>query len=407
MMPASALGLPLRAQFPRLAAEPQLCYLDSAATAQKPEAVIAAVADAWRRLAAPVHRGLYPEAEAASEAYEGARAALARFIGAAPDEVVFTRSATDAINQVAAGWARPRLAPGERIVVTGMEHHSNLLPWQRVCRETGAALVTVPVGADGSADWPEDDVLFGGGTRLLALTWVSNVLGTVNPVAELARRAHARGVAVLVDAAQAVAHFPADVAALDCDFLAFSAHKMYGPDGIGLLYVRRERQAELEPALLGGGMVDEVGATESTWLPAPARYEAGSPNLAGALGFAAAARFVQALGLPALGAHGRELAGLALAALADIPGIELYGPRDPADRGALVSFNLAGVHPHDLAQVAGEQGVALRAGHHCCQPLMQRLGVSATVRASFAAYSAAEDIPRLRAAVLAARKRFG
>jgi cysteine desulfurase/selenocysteine lyase len=401
-----ALGDDIRPEFPLLAGAPALSYLDNAATTQKPRQVIDAVADAYRSLAAPVHRGLYPLAENATAAYEDARSELARFVGTSDrDEVVFTRSATEGINLVARGWARPRLRPGDRIVATRMEHHSNLLPWQQVCGETGAELHVVELEPDGTLAWRQDDLIFDRRTRLIALTHVSNVLGTINPVAQIVRHAHANGIAVVVDAAQAVAHLPIDVQALGCDFLAFSGHKMYGPDGIGVLYMRRSRQEETAPLLLGGGMVDTVGDRESTWLPAPARFEAGSPNLAGAIGFAAAARFVARTGLDNVARHVDGLTVAALEALSGMAGVDWYGPSRP--RAGIVSFNLNGVHPHDLAQVAGEMGVAIRAGHHCCQPLMETLGVAATARASFALYNSMDDVARLVHAIETAWRRYG
>lgn len=390
--------------FLREAAGP-LRYLDNAATTQKPLQVIEAIAGCYRAACAPVHRGLYPLAARATADYEAARRRLAQFIGAPrAEEVIFTRSTTDSINLVACAWARRQLRPADRVWVTRLEHHSNFLPWQKICRERGAELRIIELGRNGRPDFDAPSELYGARTRLIAISQVSNVLGIVNPVEQVAGRARARGIAVLVDAAQAAAHEPIDVGALECDFLAFSAHKMYGPSGIGLLYAAAPRLAEMEPVIVGGGMVDEVGESQSTWAPAPARFEAGSPDAAGAAGFAAAADYVDAIDRGALGAHVRALADRAMRCLSEISGVEIYGPSQEGQRAGIVSFNVKGLHPHDVAQVAGEEGVALRAGHHCCQPLMKHLGISGTVRASFAVYNDHSDIEALCAAVRRARR---
>lgn len=391
----------LKALFPLLdGAGDALHYLDNAATAHKPAAVIDAVTACYRDDYGPVHRGLYPLAERASECYESAREVVAGFIGASrPEQLIFTRSTTESINLIARGWAGRVLRPGDEVWVTAMEHHSNYLPWQAVCREAGARLRVIECDASGTLDLDGARGLFGDRTRLIALSHVSNVLGVINPVEDIIEVARARGIPVLLDGAQAVGHGPVDVGALGCDFYAFSAHKMYGPTGIGALYAAPERLAELEPLLLGGGMVEEVGDTDSTWLPAPAAFEAGSPNLAGAAGFAAAAAFIDKQLPDAAGRHVIDLAAAAAEALAGVAEVTCYGPAR-RDRGSgIVSFNVEGIHPHDVAQVAGEQGVAVRAGHHCCQPLMDRLGVPATVRASFVPYNAQSDVDALIAAV--------
>jgi cysteine desulfurase/selenocysteine lyase len=383
-----------------------LHYLDNAATTQKPESVIAAISECYREFNAPIHRGLYPLAEEATRRYEQARAAVAGFIGAPlAEQLVFTHSATEAINMVAYGWARPRLTPGERIWVTRMEHHANLLPWQRVCRERGAELRVIELGEDGSLDWQAAAGLFDSRTRLISLCHVSNVLGIENPVQAVCARASAEGIPVLVDAAQSVAHTRVDATALGCDFLAFSAHKMYGPTGIGALYAKPARLEEMEPLLVGGGMVDQVTMAAASWAKSPERFEAGSPNLAGAAGFAAAVEYLTGLGMDAIHAHVSRLTRQAVAALAEVPGLRLI-PERSVERSAIVSFVIDGVHPHDLAQVAGEQGVALRAGHHCCQPLMRHLGVAATTRASVAVYNSAADIDALLRAIDTARRLF-
>lgn len=398
----------LRAKFPLLAdAGLDLHYLDNAATSHKPGCVIDAVSDCYRSQYGPVHRGLYRLAEQATEAYEGARTRVATLVGATPAQLVFTRSTTESINLVAQGWARQRLRPGDEIWVSAMEHHANYLPWQVLCRDTGSVLKTITLDPHGRLDLDAATDLFGTRTRLIALSHVSNVLGTVNPMAAIAARARAAGIAVLIDGAQAAGHLPVDVGALGGDFYAFSAHKMYGPTGIGALVARPDRLEEMEPLLYGGGMVDMVGDTHSQWMLAPAKFEAGSPNLAGALGFAAAAEFVQSECMGAAEDHVMELVGMTLAGLSELNGVRIYGPGNGSERAGIVSFNLEGVHPHDVAQVAAEHEVALRAGHHCCQPLMAHLGEAATVRASFAPYNVATDVEALLASVKAAQTMFG
>lgn len=399
----------IRRDFPLLSAQggARLSYLDSAATSQKPTRVIDAVTDCYRRYNAPVHRGLYPLAEEATKRFEDARARLAAFVGApSAKNLVFTRSTTEAINMVALGWAERHVRAGDYVWVTRMEHHSNFLPWQRLCRRTGAELRMIEVDANGELDWRACSQLFSAPTRLIALPLVSNVLGTVNPVQEIAERAQGHNIPVLVDAAQAAAHIPIDVGQLHCDFLALSAHKMGGPSGIGLLYAKPERLEEMEPLLLGGGMVDEVGERDSTWAEIPARFEGGSPPLAQAVGFAAAADYLMDLGMPAVQTHIIDLTRYAMQELERFPDLALYGPR-PEKRAGIIAFNLAGVHPHDVAQIAGEYRVALRAGHHCCQPLMRHLGVAATARASLAVYNDVDDVQALLAALDQARRVFG
>jgi cysteine desulfurase/selenocysteine lyase len=406
---ASSLGN-CRADFPLLCVAElgrSLHYLDNAATTHKPESVIAAISECYRAFNGPIHRGLYPLGEEATRRYEQARATVARFIGAPlPDQLIFTRSATEAINMVAYGWAQPRLVPGDRIWVTRMEHHANFLPWQRICQERGAELRVIELREDGSLDWEGAERLFDSRTRLIALCHVSNVLGIENPVQSICARAAAAGIPMLVDAAQSVAHTPINVAAMDCDFLAFSAHKMYGPTGIGALYAKPERLEEMEPLLVGGGMVDQVTVEAASWAGYPERFEAGSPNLAGAAGFAAAVEYLTQVGMDAIHAHVARLSRRALDVLAEVRGLRLI-PDRTVKRSAIVSFIVDGVHPHDLAQVAGAQSVALRAGHHCCQPLMQHLGLAATARASFAAYNSEADIEALLRAIEEARRLFG
>jgi len=402
----------IRQDFPLLRDAPLtrgLHYLDNAATTHKPQSVIDAISECYAGYFGPIHRGLYPLAEEATGRYEHARQRLANFLGAASaDELVFTRSATEAINMVAWGWARDRLQPGDRIWVSRMEHHANYLPWQRVCRDRGAELRIIELHRDGSLDLAGSPELFAPQTRLIAVCQVSNVLGVENPLRELCATAHAHDIPVLVDAAQGVSHLPLDVNELGCDFLACSAHKMYGPSGIGLLYGRAERLQKMAPLLLGGGMVDEVGegVARSRWAGTPARFEAGSPNLAGAVAFAAAADYLQGLDLNRVRTHLRSLTAAATEALAQLPGLRVLPPTG-VPRSAILSFTLDGVHPHDLAQVAGEQGVAIRAGHHCAQPLMRSLGLVATARASFGIYNDTDDVVALVRAVDSARRLFG
>ncbi len=300
---------------------------------------------------------------------------------------------------VAQGWARPLLRPGDEVWVSRMEHHANFLPWQQVCRETGAQLRVIELDPEGTLDLDGAMGLYGPRTRLISLCHVSNVLGIINPIKDVIDQATARGIPVLVDATQSVGHIPVDVNDLGCDFLAFSAHKMFGPSGIGALYAKPERLDEMEPLLLGGGMVDQVEDTGSSWMPYPAKFEAGSPNLADAAGFAAAAEYIDNLGLEAIHSYTSDLAHTAIRKLSRLDGVEIYGPGDSARRGGIVSFNVAGIHAHDVGQIAGEMGVAVRAGHHCCQPLMHHLGVAATVRASFSPYNLSEDVDALVEAV--------
>jgi cysteine desulfurase/selenocysteine lyase len=399
----------IRQDFPIFSSGPQaLHYLDSAASSQKPQCVIDAIVSCYRSQYGPVHRGLYPLAEAASEAYEKARQTLADFINASSaDEIVFTRSATEAINLVASGWAGQVLEAGDEIWVSQMEHHSNYLPWQRVCRDRGARLRVIPLDSSGQLDLEKCAGLFADNTRLIAITHVSNVLGIVNPLGKIIELASNNSIPVLVDAAQSVGHMRVDVQALDCDFLVASAHKMCGPGGIGLLYGKKQRLVQTEPLLLGGGMVDQVQSETSIWSDIPARFEAGSPNLAGALGFAEAAGYIDGIGRQAIEKWERDLAATAFEALFEIAGVTLYGPENSESRGGILSFNIDGIHPHDIAQIAGERGVAIRAGHHCCQPLMQHLNISSTARASFSFYNNQEDIAALVMAIHETKKILG
>lgn len=401
----------LRADFPQLARTMNgrpLVYLDSAATAQKPRQVLDAVRRHYEEHNANARRGIYALAEEATAALESARESVRAFLGAAsPAEIVFTRGTTDSINLVAQGWATPRLRPGDEILLTELEHHANLLPWQRVAQKTGAVLRFLPVDARG--ELPPDtlaawDSLLGPRTRLVAFSHVSNALGTLLPAADLARAARARGIAVLIDAAQSAGHLPLDVRALGCDFLAFSAHKALGPTGLGVLYGRSERLEELEPVTLGGGIVREVSLTSATFSELPHRLEPGTQPVAEACGLQAALAYLQRLDPASALAHARALTARALEQLSAIPGLQLYGPPRPADLGSAISFNLEGIHPHDLAAFLDSRGIAVRAGTHCAQPLMHRLSVPGTVRASFHLYTLPSEVDVLAQALSDARK---
>ena len=384
-----------------------LHYLDSAASSHKPDCVINAITDCYREQYAPVHRGLYPLAENASEQYELARHIIAAFINSASSQnIVFTRSATEAINLIANGWAGQQITAGDEIWVSEMEHHSNFLPWQRVCQQNGAQLRVIPLDADSRLDLTKADGLFSDKTRLIAVTHISNVLGVKNPIGEIIKLAKARSIPVLVDAAQSAGHSVIDVQSLDCDFLVASAHKMCGPTGVGFLYAKPDRLSQTEPMLLGGGMVDEVGSETSSWADIPACFEAGSPNLSGVIGMAAAARYLSQIGVSQIEQRVNQLTQLAAAELSKIGGVNLYGPESDDSRAGILSFNIDTIHPHDVAQIAAERNVAIRAGHHCCQPLMKRLGVSSTARASFHLYNNEDDVLALIEAVVEAKRFF-
>lgn len=401
----------LRVDFPLLNEAPLaqgLHYLDNAATTHKPQVVIDSISDGYARYYSPIHRGLYPLAEQATSLYEQARRSLSDFLGASTSgELIFTRSATEAINLVATGWAAQRLQPGDCIWVSRMEHHANYLPWQRICQQQGAELKIIELDADGQLDFAACPEIFDPRTKLIALCHVSNVLGIENPLSEICKKAREHDIPVLVDAAQSVSHMPIDVSEIGCDFLACSAHKMYGPAGIGLLYARMERLPQMQPLLLGGGMVDDVGegTAPSHWVEGPSRFEAGSPDLPSALGFAAAADYLQKMDRHRVHQHLQHLSELAIDGLSQIPGLQLL-PGVDLTPGGIVSFTVDGVHPHDVAQVAGEYGVAIRAGHHCAQPLMRSLGVAASARASFALYNDEDDIAALVEAIDRARHLF-
>ncbi len=384
----------------------KLVYLDSAASSQKPESVIAALDRYYRETNANVHRGVYALSEEATEAYEGGRRKVARFINAKSSrEVIFTRNTTEAINLVAYSWGRSNLRPGDEILLTEIEHHSNLVPWQLIGEQTGAKLRFIPVAENGTLELDTLDDLLTARTRLVAFTAMSNVLGTITPAKEIVRRAHEAGALALVDGAQSVPHLPVDVQDLDCDFLAFSGHKMCGPTGIGVLYGKRALLEEMPPFLGGGDMIRTVHLQESTWNDLPWKFEAGTPAIAQGVGMGAAVDFLAELGMDAVHEHERELTAYALEALSEVDGLTLYGP--PAEqRGGVLSFNLAGIHPHDVASILDREGIAVRAGHHCAQPLMDCLGVHATTRASFYVYNTQDEVDRLVKALYITKQVF-
>jgi len=388
-----------------------LVYLDNGATSQKPRAVIDAISGYYLHDNANVHRGLHALSMRATEAFEHARTRVARFMGAAdPAEIVFTAGTTDSINLVAQTWAAQNLRPGDVILLTEMEHHSNMVPWQLAAARAGATVRYLPVlGADAEhgLDLDHLDQYLTPEVKLFAFTHLSNTLGILNPAAELCRRARAIGAVTVIDAAQSIGHEPLDVQTLGCDFLAFSAHKMCGPSGIGVLYGRRALLDSLPPWRGGGGMIENVEFNGSTWKPAPERFEAGTPNIAGAIGLAAACDYLDNLGRPAIAAHDHHLAALAHAALAELPGIRILGPRPGQPRAGLLSFAFAGIHAHDVITVADQQGVALRGGHHCNMPLMKKLGLPSTARASFYLYNTEADVTALASALRKVLKFFG
>jgi cysteine desulfurase/selenocysteine lyase len=383
-------------------------FLDSAASAQRARPVLEAMDNYFRRSNANIHRGVYAAAEEASALYEGARDRVADLLGGVDRrEVVFTRNTTEAINLVAYAYGDRFLEAGDAILVSEAEHHSNLLPWQGVCDRRGTRLEILPVQGDGRLDLTDLDAVLARGVRLVALSHVSNVLGTENPIALVAERAHRAGAVMVVDAAQSVPHMPVDVHALGVDFLAFSGHKMTGPTGVGVLWGRRRLLEAMPPFLRGGDMVGSVGLRRSTFAELPQKFEAGTPAIAEAIGLGAAVDYLRGLGMAAVAAHGRELAMAMAAALAAMKGVTVYGPPPDDERMAVVSFNVEGIHPHDLATLLDGRGVAIRAGHHCAQPLMERYGVAAMARASVYVYNREKDIERLCAAVRHAQSVFG
>jgi len=399
----------IRVQFPLLARKQDgnpLAYLDNGATSQKPLAVIEALDRYWREQNANVHRGVYRLSEQATSLYEGARRIVASRLGADRREVVFVRNATEALNLVAYSWGRANLREGDRILLTEMEHHSNIVPWYQLATERGAALDWAPLTDEGRLDLDGFRELLDRRPKVVAVAHVSNVLGTINPIAEIARLAHEVGAIVVVDGAQAGPKLPLDMAELGTDFYAVTSHKMYGPTGIGALYGRRELLEEMPPFIGGGSMIRTVRRDEITWAELPAKFEGGTPPIAEAVGFAAAVQWLDAVGLDAAHAHEAELTAYALDRVAEVPGVRVFGPPAGEDRAGIVSFELEGVHSHDVSEILDRHAVCVRAGHHCAQVLMERLGVAATTRASLAVYNTREEIDRLVAALHDVRRVF-
>lgn len=384
----------------------RLVYLDNGATTQKPTAVIEAESRYYERSNANIHRGVHWLSQHSTDLYEQGRESVRQLLNAARlEEIVFTRGTTEGINLVAHSWARGAIGKGDEIVLTGMEHHSNIVPWQMLCEQVGASIKVVPVTDSGEIRLEDYRAMLGPRTRLVGIAHVSNALGTINPVQEMTRLAHEVGAKVLVDGAQAVAHKVVDVQALDCDFYVFSGHKLYGPTGIGALYARYDILKDMPPWQGGGDMIHTVSFERSTYADVPQRFEAGTPNIAGVVGMDAAIRYVQGIGLEAIAAHERILLEQATEGLQALPGVRLIGTAE--HKAGIASFVVAGIHPHDLGTILDTEGVAIRAGHHCAMPLMTRFGIPGTARASFAAYNTLDDVAALVDALRKAQKLFG
>jgi len=382
-----------------------LVYLDSAASSQKPVSVIEAIKRYYEQDHANVHRGVHTLGSRATDAFEGAREKTAKFIGArSPQEIIFTRGTTSAINLVASGFSR-MLAEGDEIVITPMEHHSNLIPWQQAAKVSGATLKYISLKEDGTIALEDVERTITPRTKIVAMTYVSNVLGVTNPVREVAQIAHRNGAVMLVDGAQSTPHLKIDVQDLDCDFYAFSGHKMCGPTGIGVLYGKKQWLERMEPVEFGGEMIDHVDLYDATWKELPWKFEGGTPNIAGAVGLGAAIDFLQQIGMEEILKHEQQITAYAMERISEVEGVTVYGPRD--QRTSLITFNLDDIHPHDVATVLDSEGVAIRAGHHCCQPLMRQLGVTATARASFYLYNTEQDVDRFVQALIKTKEYFG
>ena len=412
MNPVTASAVDVKADFPVLKREGPdgrpIAYLDSAATSQKPLAVIDAMSSYYRNSNANVHRGVYGLAQEATDLFEGARERVGAFVGGETPTTIFTRNATEAINLVAYAWGREHIGEGDEVLITHMEHHSNIVPWQLLCEERGAKLRYLGVTEDGHLRLEElDEALASGRVKMVAVVHVSNVLGTINPVAEIAARARAAGAACLIDGSQAVPQLPVDVAKIGADFYVWTGHKALGPTGIGVLHGRRDVLEAMRPFLGGGDMIASVGFESSTWNELPWKFEAGTSPIAEAVGLGAAIDYMAEIGMDAVRAHERDLTAHALESLARIEGLRVFGPTDLDLRGGAVSFEVKGIHPHDLAEICDREGVCIRAGHHCAQPLMRSMGVPATARASFHVYNTREDVDRLAAALGSAREVFG
>jgi cysteine desulfurase/selenocysteine lyase len=406
-----AADLHVKADFPILSRQwdgRPLIYLDTAATSQKPQVVIDAVSDHLERHNANVHRGVYALAQEADAAYDEARASVARFVRADPKGTIFTKNVTEAINLVAYAWGRASIHPGDEVLITAMEHHANIVPWQVLCREKGAELRYLDVDEHGMLDPAQlHSELERGRTRLVAVTHISNVLGTINPVSEMTAKIRAAGAISLVDGAQAVPHMQVDIEAVGADFYAWTGHKALGPTGIGVLHGRRELLEEMPPFLTGGDMIASVDFQSATWNELPYKFEAGTPPVAEAVGLGAAVEYLSQLGMERVRAHELELTAHLLARLSEIEGLRVVGPPEAADRGGLASFAIEGMHPHDVAELADRGGVCIRAGHHCAQPLMRCLGLSATARASVGVYNTPADVDALIEALQRGREIFG
>jgi cysteine desulfurase / selenocysteine lyase len=410
MPPVAESRLQVRADFPIFARRPggvPLIYLDSAASSQKPAVVIEALAEHLRSHNANVHRGVYPLAQEADAAFESARERIAAFTGGEPRTTIFTKNVTEAINLIAYAWGRANVGPGDAVLITQMEHHANIVPWQVLCRERGATLRYLEVDERGELSLDALDAeLARGDVRLLAFAHVSNVLGTVNPVAEMTARARRAGVVSVVDGAQAVPQMPVDISELGADFYAWTGHKVLGPTGIGVLHGRAELLDAMEPFLTGGDMISSVDFSTSTWNELPWKFEAGTPMIAEAVGLARAVDYLSELGMQHVRDHELALTAYMLERLAQVPGLQVVGPPEAEHRGGLAAFTIEGMHPHDIAEVCGRDGVSIRAGHHCAQPLMKCLGIGATARASVGVYNDRADIDALLAALTAGRQIF-
>ena len=416
MLRTSIDAAQLRKDFPIFAkvmrGNNRLIYLDSGATSQKPRSVLDAERYFYENENAAVHRGSHLLAEEANSAYEGARKVVAQFLGAKSDEIIFTKSATESLNALAYSFgnakadSRFHLNPGDRIVVSEMEHHANLIPWQQLAKRTGAELAWLSVTAEGRLDLSNISEVINEKTKIVALTHQSNVLGTINPINEIAKYVRARSALFILDACQSVPHIPISVQDLEIDFLAFSGHKALGPTGIGVLWAKSELLDEMEPFLFGGSMIESVTMTDATWAPAPRKFEAGVPNMAQAVGLAAALKYLSQIGMAKIAEHDAELTAYALEKFSSLKGIEIIGPKENVDRGAVISFTTEGIHPHDLGQVLDQYGIAVRTGHHCAWPLMKKFGIAGTTRASFYLYNDFADVDALIDGVGSAQKYF-
>jgi cysteine desulfurase/selenocysteine lyase len=416
MLRTSIDAAQLRKDFPIFAkvmrGNNRLIYLDSGATSQKPRSVLDAERYFYENENAAVHRGSHLLAEEANSAYEGAREVVAQFLGAKSDEIIFTKSATESLNALAYSFgnakadSRFHLNPGDRIVVSEMEHHANLIPWQQLAKRTGAELAWLSVTAEGRLDLSNISEVINEKTKIVALTHQSNVLGTINPINEIAKYVRARSALFILDACQSVPHIPISVQDLEIDFLAFSGHKALGPTGIGVLWGKSELLDEMEPFLFGGSMIESVTMTDATWAPAPRKFEAGVPNMAQAVGLAAALKYLSQIGMAKIAEYDAELTAYALEKFSSLKGIEIIGPKENVDRGAVISFTTEGIHPHDLGQVLDQYGIAVRTGHHCAWPLMKKFGIAGTTRASFYLYNDFADVDALTDGVGSAQKYF-